>query len=272
MQTYAFLAPEQKRMKIATASADAYAFGVLIYYLITGDFAEGLYRPIREQVRLYQYDWDTVLKQCLSMSVDDRPLKLLPLLGLKVGSAVTTAEIVQQAPLKESVQVQKEHTAPMEIAAKLPQPQEEQQFEETLETELVAVAAAPVAAKVAAPSAAASVRFKPIIQRQDLPTPTGSASASAVTMELMPKRDLMEATASVMTPGLSDLPQRKTVEELLNKEPIVKQYLPEQGPLQSQEPIPTEMVIVPGGRYMRGSSEGNRDESPEHLIEIKVLL
>lgn len=43
LQTYAFLAPEQKKSEQAGAAADAYAFGILAYFLIAGQFPEGFF-------------------------------------------------------------------------------------------------------------------------------------------------------------------------------------------------------------------------------------
>ncbi|ADI38367.1 Serine/threonine-protein kinase pkn1 [Waddlia chondrophila 2032/99] len=51
-------------------------------------------------------------------------------------------------------------------------------------------------------------------------------------------------------------------------DPMVKQYTPEQKENIEIEPIHTEMVVIEGGTFTRGSSQGNRDEMPKHEISI----
>lgn len=48
----------------------------------------------------------------------------------------------------------------------------------------------------------------------------------------------------------------------------VKQYHPERKDITNIQPILTEMVIVPGGSFYRGSRDGNRDEMPRHQIRL----
>ncbi len=48
----------------------------------------------------------------------------------------------------------------------------------------------------------------------------------------------------------------------------VKHYVPEKKEIKDIEPIHTEMVVIQGGAFSRGSNEGNRDEMPCHQIAI----
>lgn len=48
----------------------------------------------------------------------------------------------------------------------------------------------------------------------------------------------------------------------------VKQYTPEQKEERFIQPLLTEMVVIKGGTFSRGSSDGNRDEMPRHQITI----
>ena len=52
-------------------------------------------------------------------------------------------------------------------------------------------------------------------------------------------------------------------------DPTVKQYTPEQNENLDIEPIHTEMVVIEGGAFARGSNQGNRDEMPRHDISIE---
>jgi formylglycine-generating enzyme required for sulfatase activity len=45
-------------------------------------------------------------------------------------------------------------------------------------------------------------------------------------------------------------------------------YTPNKVELKEIEPMLTEMVVVPGGTYMRGGNEGARDEMPRHPVRL----
>ncbi|MCB1119806.1 MAG: protein kinase, partial [Chlamydiia bacterium] len=56
---------------------------------------------------------------------------------------------------------------------------------------------------------------------------------------------------------------------LLHVDNTVKTFCPEKKNVDDLKPMDTEMVIVPGGTYYRGSHEGNRDEMPRHLVHLR---
>lgn len=49
----------------------------------------------------------------------------------------------------------------------------------------------------------------------------------------------------------------------------VKQYSPEKKEVKVVQPLLTDMVIVPGGVFSRGSVGGNRDEMPRHQVTLQ---
>ncbi len=55
---------------------------------------------------------------------------------------------------------------------------------------------------------------------------------------------------------------------IFQTEKMVSQYIPKKVEIKEIEPILTEMVVVPGGVYVRGSNEGTRDEMPRHHITL----
>ncbi len=84
-QYYCFLAPEQKGRGVTTrdadAKADVYSFGIMLYYLLVGVFPEGFF-PMPSECNLeLKRDWDSVIKQCLNVDPDKRPLLLSGLFG-----------------------------------------------------------------------------------------------------------------------------------------------------------------------------------------------
>ncbi|MBS4168567.1 bifunctional serine/threonine-protein kinase/formylglycine-generating enzyme family protein [Parachlamydia sp. AcF125] len=83
LQNYFFLAPEQKQLeecKIGDAKADIYAFGILAYFLLCGCYPEGFFEMPSALLPGYQYDWDTLISQCLQVNPEKRPANLLSLL------------------------------------------------------------------------------------------------------------------------------------------------------------------------------------------------
>ncbi len=237
LQNFAFLAPEQKRMQKAGSAADVYAFGVLAYYLISGQFPEAIFPKPSEIAPEYAYQWDQLITECLAFAAEKRPLKLMPLLE-RVN--LKQAHIpVQPRPI---ITEEKEVPSVAKIMQEAPQPKVE---------EPVLVAAQPA--------------FRPLIQREShVDTPRPKAEQPA----LVEKKDIAEATAEPINPQ-QDPEFSNALGSLLNRDPVVKTYQPEKKEQCAIEPIPTEMVIIPGGRYMRGSDEGNRDEAPCHQIILE---
>lgn len=56
---------------------------------------------------------------------------------------------------------------------------------------------------------------------------------------------------------------------IFQKELQVTHYTPRQVETKEIEPILTEMVVIPGGTYLRGSSDGARDEMPRHPVTLE---
>jgi formylglycine-generating enzyme required for sulfatase activity len=55
---------------------------------------------------------------------------------------------------------------------------------------------------------------------------------------------------------------------IFQKELNVSYYQPKKVEYKEVEPMLTEMVIIPGGLYSRGSDKGSRDEKPRHKVTI----
>lgn len=55
---------------------------------------------------------------------------------------------------------------------------------------------------------------------------------------------------------------------IFQRETLVSHYEPKKMEIQEIEPLFTEMVVIPGGTYLRGSNEGARDEMPRHAVKL----
>lgn len=217
LQNYLFLAPEQKRLDGGTQvdiKADNYAFGVLAYQLLTGEYPEGYFPLPSELKEKSNFDWDTLVKGCLQLDPQKRPEQLLSLLEITkegraghvpyAGMAVKSVEVV--------VKTGEEQHAFSGVEPAV------QQIVRPLAT-------------AGQPKAAA---LKPVLQVARLERPETDHDPAAV----------------------------------FQIDTTVKHYNPERKEVRNTQPLLTDMVVIPGGSFFRGSNEGNRDEMPRHQIQL----
>lgn len=196
LQNYAFLAPEQKRLEtvnLVDFKADIYAFGVLAYYLLMGNFPEGLFEMPSDRNPDFKMDWDTLVCDCLHSNPGKRPDLLVPLLELVKGNP----------KLHPSAEVKKKEAAPPL----------------SLQPE---------------PASNAPPTLRPVIHKAQLERPEMDPDPAAA----------------------------------LLVDSSVKQYKPEYKETRNVQPILTDMVVIPGASFYRGSNDGNRDEVPRHQIHL----
>ncbi len=225
LQSYAFLAPEQKRFESVGMQVDSFAFGVLVYYLISGVFPEGKFQLPSEIAPEYALDWDTLVSDCLAHDPTRRPSQLKKLF---------------------------EQTRPVQPVF-TPRPQPEASREEPGGVESVK---------------AAVVEQSP--QPAPVPVMAYSKPTAAPALErrvVVETKDITEATPPAITPP-QDKHYSEKLSSMLHRDPVVTEYQPEVQEARNIAPIETEMVVVRGGDFFRGSNQGNRDEMPRHLITL----
>ncbi|MBS0626230.1 MAG: SUMF1/EgtB/PvdO family nonheme iron enzyme [Verrucomicrobia bacterium] len=55
---------------------------------------------------------------------------------------------------------------------------------------------------------------------------------------------------------------------VFQRDTLVSHYEPKKSEVKEVDPLLTDMIVVPGGNYWRGSNEGARDEMPRHPIKL----
>ncbi len=173
---YLFLAPEQRWQQgsFSGAKSDIYAFGVLLYFMLTGHYPEGAFEPLSVTTPHYKLAWDKIIRKCLSQEPSKRPDTLLGL--MQELSETTQALAVQQE----------------------------------------------------------SPAFKPVLNPTEIKRPEFDADPAAI----------------------------------FQVEKIIAKYQPDTEEKKEISPILTEMTVIPGGAFERGSNKGGRDEMPRHQISL----
>ncbi|MDE3045889.1 MAG: SUMF1/EgtB/PvdO family nonheme iron enzyme [Verrucomicrobiota bacterium] len=213
LKNFAFLAPEQKALKHDTAleKCDAYAFGVLAYYVLLGKLPEGCFDLPSRVLGQHSLNWDFLINRCLQINANVRPQKLLS---------------AMDEYLKAPRSVSREMQSLSEI---------EQKVDSVLQMAFEFPAKGEAAlAKAAASAAGATMTPKPMLKPAEIARPEFEADPGAI----------------------------------FQREMLVSHYEPKKEEVSEIEPLLTEMVVVPGGQYLRGSNEGARDEMPRHAVQL----
>lgn len=251
LQNYAFLAPEQKRLDLpcsVDAKADIYAFGVLTYFLLMNEFPEGIF-DLPSSRGYFRYQWDQLINQCLQANPDKRPHHLVGVL--------------------ESIQLEKFTKAPEENKLEEEKIVSNYNLSQTIKEESPEEIA--LKYSISQPEEFPTLASKPSINKIE----ENLAIASSESSHLFPSSEQNQTAANSL--GLKPSLQTSQLERpqtdldpgaVFQINSSVKTYNPERKDVTNIKPLLTEMVIIPGGTFYRGSQDGNRDEMPRHQITI----
>jgi formylglycine-generating enzyme required for sulfatase activity len=208
IQSFAFLAPEQKGIDVGSAKreVDAYAFGVLSYYLLMHKIPEGCFDLPSKSLSDFKNHWDLLINRCLQNNPSVRPQKLL----LAMNEYLKSPKTVLKEMLNLS-EAEAKADSGLQMAFEFPQ-----------------------RGSSARASSGDNVALKPVLKPQEIARPEFEPDPGAI----------------------------------FQREMHVSHYTPQRVEMNEIEPILTEMVVIPGGTYIRGSSEGSRDEMPRHQVHL----
>lgn len=235
LQTFAFLSPEQKQAKHKLSKyykVDVYAFGVLAYYLMTGRFPEGYFELPSSIISNFKWNWDDLIKGCLKFNPEGRIEKLMPCLK-NIHSIVSKSENLIVSPTKtdfQNVGITPHPTADLLSI---------QNKEIDEERELCAVSVAPMES-----------------HHQVIQEPQKKIMASDILQPVI-NRTQLERPEKDLDPGA-----------IFSMDSTVTHYIPEQKEVKDINPILTEMSVIKGGSFLRGSNSGNRDSLPAHQVNV----
>lgn len=252
LQNYSFLAPEQKvatNPQEISPRVDAYAFGVLAYYLIARKFPEGIFDMPSELEPTYKFNWDHLIKKCLQQDPQKRPENLQACLDEVQGKAVALGHY--HPPIEKIVEKKAPATNPyitqsQQSVEKTPSASRQSQVLENEHTKQAVQAALQVQEKI-----------------ETIAQPIEDTNPSLKPQITNPYLKPLIQTGELQRPEYEPDPAAA-----LNVDSTVTVYHPKPKPIKNIEPLLTDMAIVEGGIFIRGSFDGNRDEVPCHEIEL----
>lgn len=244
LQNYAFLAPEQKKLDCSHAvdlKADIYAFGVLTYYMLMGEFPEGLFEMPSGRLFDYEWNWDGLIRSCLQSDAAKRPDFILP-------------------PL-EAVR----HTQKINLSAQV-----------TVDTSVIGIQSKDIQlAEEFSPynERGLPLEPKPLIKLQANNESSQSIASTQSHVAQMPHAIQGNSAVATLKPVLhmAQLERPETDPDpasVFQIDTAVKYYVPERKEVKNVQPLLTDMVVIIGGNFNRGSNDGNRDEMPMHQITL----
>lgn len=262
LQNFSFLSPEQKRqgdLDLVDTKTDVYAFGVLAYYLMMGEFPQGVFDLPSEKLPHYkQGDWDFLICSCLRANPDKRPNLLIELL-----KKVTSASLGSSAYQERSKFQQRAGEVACEQAAFLASVEPPQVSEPAEEIANVALGSQEVEQVVEGAlqqvQESQSERSQAYLQQLQKQVVEAKVSQQIKPEPLKPVLN----TQKIERPEYDPDPA-----QALQVNSTVSHYHPEPKKVENVEPIQTDMVVVKGGQFQRGSHDGNRDEMPGHAIYL----
>ena len=271
LQSYAFLAPEQKRLdKVYPVDfkSDIYAFGVLVYFLLMNELPEGLFEMPSER-HPYRYSWDKLIVACLQTDPSKRPEKLATLLE----TLNETDQNVEQALHEEPIQLENiskpiledEHksVAPIQPIRGIAHGQNNMEARSN--------------AFKNESSEFLKIQEQSIQQQFQKVENKGVEEVAHVSSKNEQKVKEEEVTKS-FTSNLRPILQTSQLERpqtdidpgaIFHINSSVKSYSPEPKDITNIKPLLTDMIMIQGGSFNRGSLDGNRDEMPKHQISLE---
>lgn len=258
LQGYSFLAPEQKRLerdKLLDARIDTYAFGVLAYFLLMRQWPEGRFTMPSEGGVVLRKNWDLLIDRCLQADPRKRPDSLMKTLELVEGG-----EDVAIAAPSESIPVWEREASFVERDAP----------ESTIELPVLAIEEPRIIIEEREYAFAAPA---PHFQESEHQVEKNSPSSS---LNIAPVQSGAAPSSGSLQPILMGSTLQRPVVDLdpaaaLHVESGVKHYQPQKGAHQEVRPLLTEMKVIRGGEFVRGSNDGNRDETPRHKVSLSTF-
>lgn len=205
LQSYAFLAPEQKKLTDQPEEqnkCDSYAFGVLVYYAITKQFPEGIFDMPCYLVPHYRKNWDLLVQKCLQSDPAKRPDSLVEALdSLLIEKKATLVHSMEK--IEETKQEHQLSTTEKVLVEPLEKEQDRPVFKRVT----------PYKSATPQVAASASTSLKPVLQQSEIKRPFYDPDPGAIFN--------METTVTHYQPKKE--PQARNVQPILTDMVVIKE-------------------------------------------------
>jgi formylglycine-generating enzyme required for sulfatase activity len=266
LQTYSFLAPEQKIGGDQSESAiksDIYSFGLLAYFLLMGYMPEGYFKMPSSELSLFNLDWDLLIRSTLKQEPSERVDNLIDLLekiSLKelgdIEKNLKRVTPVKQIdpnsdflPAAQTFSKKSENRVDTGLEQNVSEPLFRDSYSKTEES---------VFPQYKEMRGAQTVRHY---------SPTENVVLQDET-QTQKSEEYAQLKPLIQPSVLKKFEYEEDPGAIFETKLTVTQYKPVQKQVTDSEPMLTEMCIIEGGDYLRGTNAGARDEKPRHKIEL----
>lgn len=227
IEHFSYLSPEQKKSStIVNRATDAFAFGVLAYYLITKKTPAGYFELPLTKHPQFKKNWNLLVCRCLYDSPEKRPAELLT----AIEDLLVKDKNEQPFELTTWKALERKVEDAMQMSFEFAN------VEKEIKDELLDVSSIDdtVLDSSTKPPKPKSSSPKPIIQPQEVQRPEYEPDPGAI----------------------------------FQRELNISHYTPKEEVIKEVEPLLTDMMIISGGNYSRGTNTGARDERPCHTVSV----
>lgn len=280
LQNFAFLAPEQKHLdsehSIGT-KVDVYAFGILAYFLLTGQLPEGFFEMPSKLATDLSWNWDFLIRECLQQNPENRPDMLTNVLDAirDPAKAQVRKEIPQEKPKEKKLvsNIPQQINLPKEIPVGISLPDIIGMLDQALagaDQESLQPAMSSASVKEHMQESASLPETHSIHESH---THEAAVQQTPETSEQESEQRSEQPLTQVLRPIIRTAEIERPITDhdpaaAFLIDTTVKHYIPERKELKNTQPILTDMSVISGGTFYRGSMDGNRDEMPRHHITL----
>lgn len=264
-RSLAFLSPEQKINSNINQYSDTYSFGVLTYFLLFKKFPEGLFSMPSEAFPNYNYDWDFLINSCLSNDFNFRSKNVSSLIIKKEKSEQNLENIHNL--LKEDIEHKNFRSLSMLEDKESIVKKQHPQFSKIIESK-------DVRGDTNLQLEVNNFEIENKTQNFVLVSPC-SIDESIIDTSISSRSNIDDAGDIDQNSSLSNQSNEEysqALHAMLNKDPVVSHYHLKKDLGFKPKPLLTEMVLIQGDNFSRGSISGNRDEIPKHVINLNSFF
>lgn len=265
-RSVAFLSPEQKINSNNNEYSDTYSFGVLAYFLLFKKFPEGFFPMPSKVFPNYNYDWDFLLTSCLSHDCSLRSKNLSSLLKRKE-EINQQLEIVHDLLQDSEKEYKNLRSLDLNIEERPLIKKQHPQFSEIVENKNTSQLETN---SLQVENNLSTTQNFILVSPCSIDESIINISINDSNLDSSP--DANKDKDDILSHQALSSEYSQALHSMLNKDPVVSHYHLKKNIDFTPKPLLTEMVLIQGNNFSRGSTSGNRDENPKHMISLNSFF